>query len=78
MWHQVPAGMPATNPTSPQRRRPGWLGSKLPSAGHGGVYTPSAAFGAVLVERLRAAGMGFDDQVDLAALPGEPDAQAEA
>lgn len=51
--------------------------SKLPSAGGGGVLTPAAAFGEVLLERLQAAGMQVDEEVDLAALPGVPDKDAE-
>ena len=42
------------------------------------MLNPAAAFGDVLVRRLRAAGMRFDDDVDLEALPGAPDGEAEA
>jgi len=40
----------------------------LPCKGKGGVYTPSGAFGDVLVDRLRAAGMSFEDDVPFGAL----------
>ena len=46
----------------------------LPRGGVGGVLTPAAAFGEVLVRRLRDAGLGIDDDVDVASLAGEPDA----
>mmetsp|Transcript_30923 Transcript_30923/g.51202 ORF Transcript_30923/g.51202 Transcript_30923/m.51202 type:complete len:418 (+) Transcript_30923:49-1302(+) len=48
----------------------------MPSAGRGGALTPAAAFGDVLVKRLKTAGMCFEDDFDLSTLPGEPDPNA--
>jgi short subunit dehydrogenase-like uncharacterized protein len=52
--------------------------ASLPFGGRGGVLTPAAALGDVLIRRLRGAGMRFDEEFDPAALAGEPDEEAEA
>ena len=41
-----------------------------------GVHTPASALGPALAARLDAAGVRFEDDYDLAALPGEPDPAA--
>ena len=42
------------------------------------MLTPASALGDVLIGRLAAAGIGFDDAPDLSALPGSPDEEEEA